>query len=593
MAYKLDRYNGTFLVNVDDGSVESSSSDLRFVGKNYAGYGELQNENFLHLLENFANNTAPPRAISGQLWYDSGSRRIKYYNGSRFKTVGGAETGVTAPTGLEPGEFWFDTSARQLYTWTGLDYVLIGPEAGPELGAAGVTSQVVKDDNGNNYTVLRLIAGGKTIGVISNDEFVLDESQTPVEDFFLPEGIRRIKKGFNLTKTNSAGSSSNDFVFWGTASNSQRLGGIAADQFLQKGQIVFPNRVDFSDNGFRLDNDLLIRIENNTEPIIESLQGNDITFRITVAPTDRREVLKITQNGIEPRDSLTYDLGRPGARWKEVYAGTYIGNLTGNVTGNTSGGFHRGDVRAIDDTTLINAVTKTIGYEGARLEGTLFGNITGTAATTGDSSRLAGISPSVDIPGETNKTSIPVRTTGGAIKATRFEGPSDQSDRLLITDLNAGTYGDATVAAQPTTIVARDTSGNVSAILFQGTATAAYYADLSEKYLADKEYSPGTVVSIGGPAEITESMSGDRAIGVISTNPAFMMNKDLPNGVYVALKGRVPTKICGPVKKGDRLVAANDGTASKANPDQYVNVFAICLTDIEDQSVVLAESLIL
>ena len=63
MTYRVDRYNRTFLTNVADGTIDSTT-DLRFVGRNYSGYGEIQNENFLHLLENFSNTVAPSRPIS-------------------------------------------------------------------------------------------------------------------------------------------------------------------------------------------------------------------------------------------------------------------------------------------------------------------------------------------------------------------------------------------------------------------------------------------------------------------------------------------------------------------------------------------------
>ena len=78
MAYEVNKFNGTFLVSVADGTIDTTT-DLRFIGKNYAGYGEVQNENFLHLLENFSNTTAPPKAVTGQIWYDSGNNALKYY----------------------------------------------------------------------------------------------------------------------------------------------------------------------------------------------------------------------------------------------------------------------------------------------------------------------------------------------------------------------------------------------------------------------------------------------------------------------------------------------------------------------------------
>ena len=100
MAYQIDRFNGTFLVSVDDQTLNSTATDLRFVGRNYSGYGEIENENFLHLLENFANSSAPPRAISGQTWFDTTTKKLKIYDGNKFKVTTGAESSATAPTGM-------------------------------------------------------------------------------------------------------------------------------------------------------------------------------------------------------------------------------------------------------------------------------------------------------------------------------------------------------------------------------------------------------------------------------------------------------------------------------------------------------------
>jgi hypothetical protein len=101
-------------------------------------------------------------------------------------------------------------------------------------------------------------------------------------------------------------------------------------------------------------------------------------------------------------------------------------------------------------------------------------------------------------------------------------------------------------------------------------ATSAQYADLAEKYTADAEYAPGTVVSFGGSAEVTQSTTdADRAVaGVISTNPSYIMNGGLEGTVAtVALTGRVPTKVTGTVRKGDLMVSNGDGTArAEADP---------------------------
>jgi hypothetical protein len=88
-------------------------------------------------------------------------------------------------------------------------------------------------------------------------------------------------------------------------------------------------------------------------------------------------------------------------------------------------------------------------------------------------------------------------------------------------------------------------------------------------------------------------MSGDMAIGVISGKPAFKMNSDLEGGQYVALKGRVPVKVIGKIKKGDRLVPADNGCAVRAEPHNYTEVFGLALDTSDDTSVKLIESVIL
>jgi hypothetical protein len=103
-----------------------------------------------------------------------------------------------------------------------------------------------------------------------------------------------------------------------------------------------------------------------------------------------------------------------------------------------------------------------------------------------------------------------------------------------------------------------------------GTATHAQYADLAEKYLADASYTPGTVLMFGGEHEVTVAAEGTTAIaGVVSTNPAHLMNGLLDdiNAVAIALVGRVPCNVIGPVNKGDLLVSAGNGYAqSSADP---------------------------
>ena len=595
MAYQIDRFNGTFLVNVEDGSIESNVSDLRFVGKNYAGYGEVQNENFLHMLENFSNTTPPPKVISGQIWFDSAEKKLKYYDGIRFRLAGGAETGSTAPSGLAIGEFWFDTSAKQLYTWTGTDFILIGPEASPTLGAAGAVPQVVKDTLNNNHTILKLLAGGKVIAVLNqDDEFTLNPSQTPIEDFSL------IKKGITLAKTNSSGITSDNFYFWGTSSNTERLGGVAANLFLRSDTLQpFQSTVFFSDDGFQVGNgnDLLIRVENNDEVVIENRLNNPITIRISDGGTTDYDVGVFTNTGLRPGDNLAFDLGTALVKWRQIHAGSIFGNVTGNVTGNITGNA-RGDLLAAPDgQKLIDGNTKQIGYNDANLVGVLTGSLVGNVdGTASNASKLNDFAPSITVPSITNKTSVPVRDNLGNMYAVQFVGTTDKSDRMRIDDTAVDTdpnYRSAKVQPIGNTLVARNGDGDILANLFQGTATTARYADLAEKYLADAEYEVGTVVSVGGEKEVTAAKLGERALGVISSNLAYMMNSDLEGGTYVALKGRVPVKVVGAVRKGDRLISTDTGHAIRSTHHTHSDAFAIALESDAGVEVRLIEAVIL
>ena len=100
----------------------------------------------------------------------------------------------------------------------------------------------------------------------------------------------------------------------------------------------------------------------------------------------------------------------------------------------------------------------------------------------------------------------------------------------------------------------------VWATIFNGEATSALYADLAENYLGDNDYEPGTVVVFGGDAEVTlcNSKGDTRVAGIITTNPAHLMNSALEGDhvVGLALQGRVPCKVIGKVRKGDMLVTS-------------------------------------
>jgi hypothetical protein len=129
----------------------------------------------------------------------------------------------------------------------------------------------------------------------------------------------------------------------------------------------------------------------------------------------------------------------------------------------------------------------------------------------------------------------------------------------------------------------------VHANLFRGTALEAFYADLAENYLGDKEYEPGTVLVFGGDQELTttDRKSDHRVAGVVSTEPATLMNSALEGEFVIplALQGRVPCKVLGRVAKGDLLVtSATPGYAIANNNPGVGTVIGKALVDKTDDS---------
>jgi hypothetical protein len=225
---------------------------------------------------------------------------------------------------------------------------------------------------------------------------------------------------------------------------------------------------------------------------------------------------------------------------------------------------HTGFVRDATDRTwklfanVVAEPTTTIDFTGATYANLLVGNVSATYFT-GNGALLTGIASG----GFAGNTSIYVSGNVTAIN-------------------NGGTNGVGNIGA----------AGTAFNTVF-AKATTAQYADLAEVYTSDKNYVPGTVLIFGGDQEVTMSTkSHDPCIaGVVSTNPAYLMN-DTETGVAVALTGRVPCQVLGPVVKGDRLVASQwPGIAQKLNPNLYEPgcIIGKALRSIKESSVEIIE----
>ena len=139
----------------------------------------------------------------------------------------------------------------------------------------------------------------------------------------------------------------------------------------------------------------------------------------------------------------------------------------------------------------------------------------------------------------------------------------------------------------------------VYATTFNGVATSAQYADLAERFEADAEYEPGTVVSLGGEKEVTQVDEElcEEVFGVISTAPAHLMNAGAgTNATHppIAVSGRVPVKVTGKVRKGQRLVSAGRGLARAASKDEITpwNVIGRALANKTTDGVGTVEAIV-
>ena len=212
MSYKINKTNGDLLVELTDGIIDTASTDITLVGRNYKGFGEAFNENFVKIVENFASTSAPSNPLKGQLWYDNSENRLKIYDGISFRTAGSPTVSSSQPTNLVSGDLWIDNAENKLYFWDGSDLVLVGPQYNATQGKTGLEAVTMVDTSNQIKTVLAMYIGGVLAGIYSRFEF------TPGVDYnILPYTPgRSIKVGFNPTVVS-------DFKHQGTALSAELL----------------------------------------------------------------------------------------------------------------------------------------------------------------------------------------------------------------------------------------------------------------------------------------------------------------------------------------------------------------------------------
>ena len=448
MAYTITTTAGATLASIADGTVNSTATSLTLIGKNYAGYGIFLNENYIKLLENFTNPSAPNAPLTGQLWYDSTNALLKVYNGTIWKPISSSASGSSQPSSPVTGDLWYDSANAQLKVWSGSAFITVGPSYTTTSGTSGAVVETILDSGSASHVVVKFFISNTVVGILSKDSTFTPQTSI--------SGFTTIVPGFNLS-TAIAGA-----LFTGTVSNADTVDGINASQFLRSDQATSSSYA-VTVGSLLVGSDLTVATSSGDVNVTNGTSNKDLNLFINKGGVSTKAVGITGTNG---RVTLGNDLNVTGAA---------------NVTGTT---------------TL------------------------GVTSITGATTLAAQMLPSANISVELGSTSF------------RW--------------------------------------ANVWATTFRGTAITASYADLAERFESDSAYQPGTVVELGGAKEITAASQdlSDRVFGVISTRAGFLMNGDAGNDQThppVAMQGRVPVRVIGTVRKGDRLVSAGAGLARAAD----------------------------
>ena len=524
MAYTINNTTGNTVVTLKDGTIDTSTTDVSLFGKGYAGFGEKLNENFVKILENFASTTAPNNKVKGQLWYDATNNQLQVYTGSKWKPVGGSTNTTTQPTNAVRGDTWFDTTNSQLYVYSGTKWVLIGPTSVAGSGVTSMVPAVVESSLGTNKNVLKGVVGDSIVYVVSAEEFTPKNTAGTEGAELISAGYSTIKKGINLSTTISGNK------LQGTAT--------LAEGLLDGADTIAASALLRADANDTTTGTLTVANDNGIAVGVDS----DLTIKVsgTVA-----KIKNNTGSGtieIENSTTLTGDL-----------------TVTGTLTSANSVSTSVSTLIVEDNLLVLNSTSSGLLPSGLV-------NYAGLQVNRGAGSAGAGPSaPTVqDVFWVFDETYADDGTTtygnaGGAW--TAYRSGNDLNDKELV---------------------------DIRANFIHATATQAQYADLAEKYTTDDEYPVGTVMCVGGSKEATATSNGCIPIGVISDNPAYLMNSEA-EGQAIGLKGRVPVRITGPVKKGDAVyVSETVGMASKT-ADDGANLVGIALESDADAGEKLVE----
>jgi len=654
-AYTINLTDGSVFATIPDGTVNQSSS-VTLVGKNFAGYGEFLDENFIQMLENFSKSTAPASPLTGQLWWDKTNSLLKVYNGTLFKTLSFSTASSTQPTSNVTGDLWYDTTNQQLKVYTGSSFIVVGPAYSSATGTAGAIPETINDNGATPHYVTSLYVANTRVAIFSTDSTFT--AAAPVSTTF-----PTVYKGVTFTNasgTNMAGniiSGSNVVITAGGATTATITstganvtgyttvsGNITAGNVLTGGLVSVAGNVTAA-NFF---GNVVSPAGSNVSTTGNVTAGNISTSGIISAGGNiigtNHLGTTVSVSGNVTAGNVLYGAGIVSGTGS-VLGGivSASGNITaGNVltggivsaAGNISGSYFQGNGSQLTGLSLGVSVSKiSSGNSYANIatpDGNLVIGVAGTAVVTIDSTTIYGTNVSatgtiraatvnaatignasavhngatVSITGTVTAATVNAATignTGAAVTAATVNAATIGNSSASFTGGTISLSGNVTTSGvllvnsggNPTAIV--NSAGNVTGNIGSSTgyfnrifaqATTALYADVAERFAADELLEAGTVVELGGAAEITRSLTelSENVFGVISTHAAYLMNGGAgadDTHPPVAMTGRVPVKVVGVVHKGDRLVSAGNGIARAAKPGEATsfNVIGRSLVD--------------
>lgn len=567
MAYTINLTNGSVFAVIADGTVNTSSS-MTLIGKNYAGYGQFLDDNFIHLLENSANTSAPASPLTGQLWWDSTNTLLKVYSGTGgWKVISGATASATQPSPNVLGDLWYDSTNQQLKVCSVAGapgtFIVVGPAYSSSQGTSGAIPLSINDTGATPHIVTAMYANNSLVAIVSPDT-----SFTPAAPY--STAFPTIFKGTTVWNTgvnagNIAGASNVTITSAGTTTATVSSTGVF---------VTGVNSVSGNITGGNILTGGLISATGNIT------SGNLVNNGLISSTGNSTAANYLTGGLISATGNIT--AGNVAAT---NFTGTTV-SVTGNVTGaNFIGNVippAGGAVSTTGNITGGNILTSGIVSAAGNI--TSAANIAGTYFL-GNGSQLTGLSLGVTVTKFVNGTTEGnIGASGGNINFN----VGGISNVVVMTTTGAVVTGLSTPSITHTGTNAVGNIGSSSSYFNQvfATATTALYADVAERFEADELLEPGTVVELGGAKEITRAKNdlSEKVFGVISTKPAYTMNGGAgENDTHppVAMTGRVPVHVVGIINKGDRLVSAGSGSARAAQPGEATafNVIGRALVD--------------